>query len=274
MHVDPRDGLIVYRFESIPANRVDAFVSTRVGGVSTAPYASLNVGLRVGDEDAAVVENRRRLFAAYDLPLERSVWCKQVHGNSVAVVTDREIAPRNDGARDRGAFSEATIIQDCDALITQLVGVPLCITLADCVPVVLYDNNPHAVGLVHAGWRGTVHGIVGQTVHAMREHFGTDPASLVAAIGPSISPERYEVGADVIALAREAYGDAAVLHPVTSDKALFDLWEASALDLERSGVSRDRIEIAAISTIDALDRFYSHRAERTTGRVAAAVMLR
>ena len=274
MHTDQRGDLIAYRFDTIPADGVDALVSTRIGGVSQPPYASLNVGLRVGDADAAVVENRRRLFDTYELPLERSVWCRQVHGNTVTVITTAEIASRANGSRDRGAFTEATIIEDTDVLVTDLVRVPLCITLADCLPIVLYDGAHHAVALVHAGWGGTVAGVAGRAVRTMQERYGTEPATLVAAIGPSISPDSFEVGADVIALARQEYGDAPVLREIGSAKALFDLWEANAIDLARSGVPRDRIEIAGLSTTDVLERFYSHRLERVTGRVMATVMLR
>lgn len=273
---DTRGDLTALRFASLPADRIDALVSTRNGGVSTGRYASLNVGLRVADDADLVVENRRRLFDAYDLPLERSVWCKQVHRDDVAVVDERTVAERPDGRRDRGAYDEDTIVTDTDALVTDLVGVPLCVTLADCVPVVIYDPEHHAVGLAHAGWGGTVARIASRTVEVMRDRYDTDPAAIIAAIGPSISPERYEVGSNVIDAARNGYGDVTerVLRPLPEGKALFDLWEANALDLRSAGVPAERIEVSAISTIDDLDRFYSHRAEQTTGRLAGVVMLR
>ncbi|MBJ7469811.1 MAG: peptidoglycan editing factor PgeF [Solirubrobacteraceae bacterium] len=264
------------RFETLPAARVDALVSTRTGGVSGVPYGSLNVGLRVDDDPAAVLENRRRLFAAYDLPLERSIWCKQIHRDDVAVIEARDVAEREDGRRDRGGFDEDTIVADTDALVTNLVGIPLCVTLADCVPVVLYDPEHHAIGLAHAGWGGTVARISSRTVEVMRGRYGTEPSSLAAAIGPSISPARYEVGGDVIDAARTGYGEDAdkILRPLGDGKALFDLWEANALDLVRAGVPREQIEISSMSTIDDLDRFYSHRAEQVTGRLAGIAMLR
>lgn len=273
---DTRGDLTVLRFESLPASRVDALVSTRAGGVSTGPYASLNVGLRVDDEQDLVVENRRRLFDAYDLPLDHSVWCKQIHLDDVTVIDNDAVSPRVDGGRDRGAYDENTIITDTDALITDLVGVPLCVTLADCVPVVVYDPEHHAVGLAHAGWGGTVARIASRTVSTMSERYGTNPAAVLAAIGPSISPDRYEVGPDVIEAARNGYGDDAVqiLQTLPGGKALFDLWEANALDLRSAGVPAKQIEISAISTIDDLARFYSHRAEHVTGRLAGVVMLR
>ena len=107
--------------------------------------------------------------------------------------------------------------------------------MADCVPVVLYDPEHHALGLAHAGWRGTVKRICSRTVETMTAQYGTDPAALIAAIGPSIGPERYEVGENVIAAAREAYGDAPILRELGGGKALFDLWAANEHDLRSAG---------------------------------------
>jgi YfiH family protein len=272
MRRDIRASLVAYRFDSLPDDWLDAIISTRVGGTSERPYASLNLGLRVADDDSRVVENRRRFFAAYELPLESSVWCSQVHADHVTVVTRHDVAE----ATDRGAFVEATSIGATDALVTDLVGVPICVTLADCVPVVLYDPDHHVVGLAHAGWGGTVARIASRTVRTMVERFGTDPARLRAAIGPSIAPDRYEVGHEVIAAAQRSYGARAteILRPSTDDKALFDLWEANVIDLDSAGVRRDQVELTAISTIDRLEEFYSHRAEGTTGRFIAAVNVR
>jgi YfiH family protein len=271
---DDRDGLRVYRFESLPANRVDAFVSTRIGGVSRQPYDSLNLALHVGDVDEDVVANRRRLFGVYGLPLERSVWCAQPHGAEVVVVTEQELPHRAGRRRDRGAFSPVEVVPGVDAAITNLVGVPLCVIVADCVPIVLYDECRHAAGIVHAGWRGTVARIASRAVRTMEERYGTVPASLRAALGPSIGPERFEVGPEVVEAVRGAYGDAPLVSPAGPEDGLLDLWEANAEDLESAGVQRDRIELAGVSTTDHLEDFFSHRAEGTTGRVAACLMLR
>ena len=277
MHRDERDGLRVYRFDSLPTDRVDALVSTRTGGASTGPYASLNVGLRVEDDPPTVVANRERLFSAYELPLDRSVWCLQVHSDDVTVVDEDQLI-NADGGRDRGAYTEDTIIAEADALVTDVIGVPLCVTLADCVPVVIYDAAHHAVGLAHAGWGGTVARIASRTVAVMAGCYGSDPSALVAGIGPSISPERYEVRGDVIERVRASYGDAPVLLEQPDGTVTLDLWEANALDLEQAGVPRSSIEIGSISTIDRLDEFYSHRAEarpdQPTGRFVATVALR
>ena len=143
--------------------------------------------------------------------------------------------------------------------------------MADCVPVVLHDPVRHALGLAHAGWQGTVARIASATVGAMVAQFGSDPAHVVAAIGPSIGPDEYEVGEDVVARARAAYGDAApILH--TGGKTYFDLWAANEHDLRSAGVTQ--VEVAGISTARHLDEFYSHRVARDTGRFATIAMLR
>jgi purine-nucleoside/S-methyl-5'-thioadenosine phosphorylase / adenosine deaminase len=265
---EERDGLAVYRFDSLPAPGLDAFVSTRTGGVSASPYASLNLGMGVGDEPAAALENRRRLFSAFDLSLEHSVWGEQVHGGAVAVASVVDAG--------RGSIEQGSRIPRTDAIVTGVAGLTLCLTLADCAPVVLYDPERAVLGLAHAGWRGAAARIASRAVEAMRAGFGSDPADILAAVGPSIGPGAYEVGEEVVDRAREAFGERSprVLEPLGGGKARFDLWAANALDLEEAGVDPRRIEVAGISTGEALDRFYSHRAEGRTGRFIAAATLR
>ena len=267
MRREERDGVVAYRFESLPAG-VEALVSTRHGGVSPAPFDTLNLGLWTDDEAARVVENRRRLFAAYGLPLERSVWCRQVHSDGVAVVGEEDAG--------RGAEGEATVVPDADALVTRTPDLPLCVKVADCVPVAIVDPERRVLGLAHAGWGGTVARICSRTVAVMGERFGCEPAGLVAAIGPSIGPAGYEVGAEVVARARAAYGERAdeILAP-RGEKALLDLWAANRIDLEAAGLPSARIEVAAIASDERLDDFYSHRREAgRTGRFALVVALR
>jgi polyphenol oxidase len=268
MYRDERGGVVVYRFESLPSG-VEAFVSTRHGGVSRAPFDSLNLGLRVGDDPEKVVENRRLLFGELGMSLGQSVWCKQIHADGVTVVS------AEDGGR--GSLEEDSIVEETDALVTDVTGLSLCVTVADCVPVAIVDPERAVVGLAHAGWGGTVSRISSKTVEVMRERFGCDPTSIVAAIGPSIGPAGYEVGEDVIERARAAYGERAseILEPGSGGRAFFDLWSANRIDLEAAGVSGERIEVSGIASDRRLDDFYSHRHEGgRTGRFIAAVTLR
>ena len=267
MRREERGGVVGYRFETLP-EAVEAVVSTRHGGVSPAPFDTLNLGLWTEDEAERVVENRRRLFAAFGLPLERSVWCRQVHADGVAVVGEEDAG--------RGATGEATVVPDADALVTDTPALPLCVKVADCVPVVVLDPERRVLGLAHAGWGGTVARICSRTVAVMGERFGSEPAALRAAIGPSIGPAGYEVGPEVSERARAAYGERAaeILAP-RGEKALFDLWAANRIDLEQAGLARDRIEVAALASDERLDDFYSHRREAgRTGRFALVAALR
>lgn len=238
MRPDDRDGLRVYRFESLP-ERVDALVTTKRGGIDLSR--------------AARASHVERLLKTYDLP-SGAVWCVQVHEDVVTYVD----APG--------------VVEGTDALITDTPGLPLCVIMADCVPVLLYDPEHHALGLIHAGWPGTVARLASTTVRAMTDRFGSDPQAIIAAIGPSIGPDEYEVGEDVIEQALAAYEDAPILRPLPGGKALFDLWAANAFDLRSAGVTR--VEVAGISTARHLDEFYSWRVARDTGRFATVAMLR
>lgn len=265
---DRRDSLTGYRFETLDAASVNALVTTRRGGLSSEPYRSLNLGLRVGDDPEVVLANRRRAFQAFGMDLGRSVWCRQIHADEVVVV--------NEADAGRGALTEENVVPDADALVTDVPGLSLCVTLADCVPVLIHDARRGVLGVAHAGWGGTVSQIASRTVEVMQERFGTEPVDLIAAVGPSIGPKRYEVGQEVIERANEAFGDRVpdVIRPLPEpEKALFDLWTANRIDLESVGVLPSRIEIAEISTDEQLDEFYSHRVEGTTGRFIAAASL-
>lgn len=272
---DRRDALLAYRFAGLAQPEVEALVTTRLGGSSRGPYASLNLGLRVDDDADRVVANRETLFATYDLPLQRSVWCQQVHAARVETVTAETVAPNADGRVDRGAFDETNIVENTDALITNLRGVPLCITIADCAPILLHDPVRGVIGLAHAGRNGTFGRIGSATVRAMTESYGTDPATLRAAIGPAIGPEHYEVGENLADEADAIFGarSGVVVRGEDGELPRLDLWHANRLDLQEAGIPANQIEVAGISTIERSDEFFSHRAVAPTGRMIAAIML-
>jgi YfiH family protein len=260
---DPAPVLVPFSFSG---DAVAACVSTRLGGVSTAPYDSCNLGFATGDDPAAVIENRTRTCAAIGFTLDDLVLANQVHGDTVVVVGPAD--------RGRGARAADHTVADADALVTGAPGVLLAVLVADCVPVVLFDPVRGVAAVAHAGWRGTVAHVTANTVRTMVERFGSDPATLRAGIGPAIGPASYEVGDDVVGSARAAFPDAPEVIHHGRDRTTFDLWAANTHDLRRSGVPADRIECLAIDTFDAADRFYSHRAGAPTGRFAAFVALR
>ena len=150
--------------------------SGRCGGTSTFPYASLNLGLHVGDEVSAVLTNRQRLAAVIGADSAKIVVPAQVHGDQVAVVGQKE--------QGMGAKDLTTTIPGADALVTQTPGVTLCTFYADCVPVFILDPVRPAIGLAHAGWKGTLLKIAGKTLQRMQQDFGTQPADGVCLPGP------------------------------------------------------------------------------------------
>jgi YfiH family protein len=231
--------------------RVEHVFTTRHGGVSTGPYESLNLGLHVGDDPDAVVENRRRAAALLGASLDDLVLCTQTHGRTVIEV----------GVDDRGR-----VAGEADALVTRAPGVVLAVLVADCVPILLADAEAGVVACVHAGWRGTVADVVGATVDAM----GTDPAHLTARLGPAVRPERYQVGHDVFDAATAIGLDGALRDDPEPDHWRFDLWSANETLLRRAGVTAiDRTD--AVATGDA---YFSDRAVRPCGRFGLLAVLR
>jgi polyphenol oxidase len=262
-----RGGITLHEFELFAGHsRLIAGCSDRLGGVSKPPYDELNVGLHVGDDPDAVIENRRRVVEAIGADFDSLVMPLQVHKGEVAVVT---AADRGSGAR---SLDDA--IADTDAIVTDEPGVVLAVMLADCVPVIVFDPLTPAVGVAHAGWGGTVNHVTRNTVLALTQHYGSNPADMLAGVGPSIGPASYEVGDDVAQQARAAFPAVDVVRSQADGKYLFDLWESNVADLVAAGVPRDSIEVAGIDTFASADRFFSHRRQRPTGRFMALAWLR
>jgi YfiH family protein len=222
--------------------------STRSGGVSPAPWDSLNLGGAVGDEPARVAENWSRLEAATGLGFAR---VRQVHGARVVTAVAR-CAPGH----------------EADAVVSRTPGVAACIAVADCVPVLLADPASGAVAAVHAGWRGTVAGAAAAAVEALAAQCGSHPAELLAAIGPSIGPCCYEVSPDLAVQFEHAFGAAVVDRSRAAPR--LDLWEANAMALTAAGLRSDRIERLGRCTSCEGRLFFSHRRDGgATGRQVA-----
>ena len=247
---------------------VTAVVSTRHGGVSAGPYDSLNLGGHVGDDPAAVAENRDRLAAA--LGVDRLTFADQRHTDRVAVV-DASLAGRgHDGVADAAVAFPVT-----DAMITNLPGVALAILVADCAPVVLYDPARRAIGVAHSGRAGTIKGVVPKTIAAMGEAFGSVPGDLLIGIGPAIGAASYEIGAPEAAEVAAAFGPEAkrLLTENRPGHALFDLTGAIRRQLQAAGVPDAHVHDLAIDTRRSTEQFFSDRAARPCGRFAAIARL-
>jgi hypothetical protein len=230
----------------VPA-RVRAVVTTRNGGRSAAPYASMNLGQRVGDDPAMVDANRRRLRSF--LPAEPR-WLHQVHGARVVRAEESGEAP------------------DADAAVTTQANCVCAIMIADCMPVLFADRDGRAVGAAHAGWRGLAAGVLENTIDAM----GVAPTNLIAWLGPAIGPSAFEVGNDV----RDAFirSDPAAenaFHAHLPGKWLGDLFKLARQRLARAGVSE--VHGGGLCTYSDPTRFFSHRRDKVSGRMAALIWM-
>lgn len=257
------NALPLWQFENlavIPA--VGHYVSGRAGGVSRGELGTFNLGLRAGDDPDCVWENRRRLAGALGVDLAHLIFPAQTHSANVQRVSG-PIRPDQ--------------LADTDALITDTPGICINVMSADCVPVLLYDPVTRATGAVHAGWRGTVGKILTRTVAAMQEAFGTNPANLLAGIGPSICADVYEVGEEVLAEVENAFGntEGLILRRTAERKGYIDLWEANRRQLLAMGVPAGSIEVAGLCTYTHADQFFSARKSKNqAGRFAAGIVIR
>ena len=238
-------------------------VSTRLGGQSREHLRSLNLSFAVSDDPANVVANRRRFGETLAIDLERTVCAVQTHGTNVAIAGLAD--------RGRGVFARGTGIPDTDAIVTDAPGVFPMLSFADCVPILFADPDRQAVGVAHAGWKGTANGVVAATVTRMAEAFGTRPDRLLVAIGPSIGPCCYEVGADVVEALADRLGDPSpFLRPGRASRPHLDLWAVNRRWLRQTGVPEANVETVGLCTSCRTDLFFSHRGEGgRTGRFAA-----
>lgn len=223
--------------------------STRTGGVSAAPWDSLNLGIARGDDDACVKENYRRFCAAIGTDARRTVLSRQVHEDNVRLVTEADAGKGLWRQRDYTSV---------DAMICNTPNIPLVVFSADCGIILLYDPIRRAIGAVHAGWRGVAQGIVKKTVEKMTEAFGTDPADLVCAIGPAIGQCCFETDDDVPAALRAALGEKAEPYMVRrGEKWHIDLKSINAHWLRSAGVKN--ISVCDHCTACMPELYWSHR---------------
>lgn len=265
--------LVTYQFESPAFSGIEHAIFTRLGGVSRGHLASLNVGRSVGDDPVAVAENLRRIYDHLGVGAGQVVTPWQIHSNRIAVVSGHH---------------GGQIVPNTDGLVTATPGLALLLRFADCQSVLLYDPEHHALGLVHAGWRGVAQGVAIRAVEAMQASFGTRPGALVAGLGPAVGPCCYVVGDEVAAAMGYALPDwRRVMRPLpapraekseegeeTEDSTLwrFDLPAANAQQLAAAGVTN--IEQSDLCTACRSGEFYSHRASNgQTGRFAVVAFL-
>lgn len=251
------ESLTTYHFETLARKGLVHAVFTRWGGISAAPFDTLNVGRSVGDEPEAVAANHARIYTHLCLGAGQVATPIQVHSNRVAAVT----------VEDAG-----TELSNTDGLVTNIPGVALLLRFADCQPILLYDPVIHALGLIHAGWRGVAQAIVRRAVETMQETFGSRPQDLIAGLGPAIGPCCYTVGHNVASAIGYVLPDWNQAMHQEEDGWRLDLSAANAQQLGAAGVHQ--IEQAQLCTACHNDIFFSHRADMgRTGRFAVVAYL-
>lgn len=248
---------VYYQFENLHAVRHGVF--TRLGGVSADPWGTLNLGGTVGDSVEAVRENHRRMYDTLELDAQAACTVWQVHGADTVVVT--------------GNTPHRKWLNRADGMVTNKPGLPIVMRFADCVPLLYHDPVQNVVGIAHAGWRGTVDGAQISIIETMQAAYGCNPADIRVGIGPSIGPERYQVGEEVVEAFVAVFGSPDGLFTRADDgTAYLNLWEANRRRLADAGVVH--IEISGICTATRTDEFFSHRAEKgKTGRFGAVIAL-
>jgi len=230
-------------------------VFERHGGVSRPPYASLNAAWTNGDQESNVRQNLERVKEA--LGLEDLVAAPQVHGDTIVVIEQVTLPPLDPYLRVR-------VTPPADALVTRLHGVGLMIKVADCQAVFLVDPLRQVVANVHCGWRGSIQGILGKVVRLLHERFQSHPTNLLATISPSLGPCCAEFRNFPQELPESFL-------PFKLGDNHFDFWAISRWQLQRAGLLPEHIETAGQCTVCGVDRFFSYRAEKATGRMAAVV---
>lgn len=242
--------------------------STRLGGVSKGACATMNFSYIRDDDAAAVDENFNRIAAVMNTSVDQFVCSDQTHTTNIRIVDRKDCGKGIRRPRD---------YQDVDGLITNVPGIMLATFYADCVPLYFVDTINKAIGLSHSGWRGTVNQMAACTLDAMKDAFGTKPQNVLAAIGPSICQDCYEVGAEVAEAFRQVFPaneNAVIRYSDTPGKYQLDLWKANYLILLHAGVQAEHISVTDICTCCNPDYLFSHRAsEGKRGNLGAFLML-
>lgn len=257
MSSEPR----ILRSALLDAHRFAHGFSLRTGGVSEGAFESLNLARTVGDDPAHVAENVRRFCSELGADASRLYEVSQVHGRNVVCVDAEE------------AVGDVRSIE-ADGLVTGVRGHAIAVRTADCVPILLGHPRSGAVAAVHAGWRGVVARILDVAVAHLGEHHGAPASELVAAIGPHIRVESFEVGPEVASrIAAEAHGEAVVLE--REPRPHVDLARAVRAQLVHAGLAGDHVDDVGGCTLSEPTRFFSHRRDAGhTGRMLSAILAR
>ncbi len=255
------EGLNVFQ------NKIIHFITTR--NSSLPPLSSNNFTIKLNGEvdNEVVLSNRKQLADQLGFSNASYVFASQVHGKGVAVVKDED--------KGKGAFDRASYLDNIDAMVTKRKGICLVAQAADCVPILFYDPKNKAIGVAHAGWKGTIAKIASEVIKTMNSEYGSKPSDLIVGIGPSIGPCCYEVGGEVVQQVLSTFGSTQgmILEDEETGKTIFNLWETNRRVLVEAGVKFENIELSGLCTKCNKDFFFSARAG-DMGRFGAGIMLR
>ena len=263
------NSLSILCFEKLSRyDDIGHFVSTRNGGHSHSPYDSLNLSFNVGDNAEKILNNRKVLVEALGVPLTSLTTAKQIHDGHVRFVSAE--------MRGKGSVDYQGAINATDAMVTNVPNICMMVLLADCVPILFCDPSKKAIGVAHAGWKGTLRRIAEKTVKALHEHFDSATQDIMVGIGPCIGPCCYEVGPEVIDEVERIFGskDYCIKNESQEGRGYFDLQEANLKQLLRTGIPEENIEIAEICTCHHPNLLFSYRHEKgKTGRFGAGIFI-
>jgi polyphenol oxidase len=241
--------------------------TTRQGGVSQGIYNNLNTSLVKNDVRGNVLENLERVCSAIGVDCNKLVFSHQVHGDTIRVVTEADLG--------KGITIDSDI-EEVDALITNVPGVPMITFYADCVPVFILDPVKKAVGLAHSGWKGTTLKIAVKTIQKMSELYGTNPKDCLIGIGPSIEMKCFEIKEDAAALFKQSFNNwEEFMKKKDEEHYSADLWLAIKLMLRSIGVQEKNITTSGLCTCCNEELFFSHRRDKgATGSLSSIIEIR
>ena len=270
VRIQEKDGVYWLTYPGLEAEKefLHGF-STRLGGVSKEHLYSMNLSFARGDKEENVRENFQRIAHAVGFSEEKMVFTHQTHTTNVRKVTEEDWGK---------GFSKERDYSDVDGLITNVPQTVLTTFYADCVPIYLVDPVKKAIGLCHSGWRGTVGRISQVTIARMQEEYGSDPKDILAAVGPSICQNCYEVSGDVIEQFQDSFHEKywkELFYQKENGKYQLNLWKANEIILEEAGITKEHISVTDICTCCNPQLLYSHRASKgQRGNLAAFLMIR
>jgi YfiH family protein len=249
---------------------ISHFFSTRRGGASTGNYASLNLGAFCGDDPAVVAKNRKILCNTIGIDVDRLIVPRELHDNEI-----KEIEP---SFFNLSKEEQLNFVSTCDALITNMREVCLAVSTADCVPILLYDKKLRIVAAVHAGWKGVVKKILPMTIELMQTKYNSNVEDIIAATGPCISVDLYQVNQDVVNEFQSVFGKDEMSHILQTKEngTLFiDLKKAVLIQCKKANLLDENVEIHSGCTFQTGELYFSARRDSVySGRMLSGIFLR